>query len=253
MADRPLRPATRRSLGEPLPHQLTDRPRDHPGAADHFLRRSCDRRRVSGINPGFPGLFRSPGQVSHVLLTRSPLRIPQWLPIAGSSFDLHALSTPPAFVLSQDQTLQRKDQGPRAEILNIFSSLVAGGWPNRAPASDISCIVVSDISRVQANQDATVRTRLALVAKTDLCGTLFSCQGAESHPLQTRAEKRPPGKARRNCNHPTSTSQDGAGPPTAPVWPGAGPHDAGRASWRSEGLQAGGRRPLMPLSLRCAK
>ena len=34
MADRPLRPATRLRLGEPLPHQLPDRPRDHTPAAD---------------------------------------------------------------------------------------------------------------------------------------------------------------------------------------------------------------------------
>ena len=31
-ADHPLRPATRRCLGEPLPHQLADRPRDPPRA-----------------------------------------------------------------------------------------------------------------------------------------------------------------------------------------------------------------------------
>ena len=30
MADHPLRPATRRRLGEPLPHQQADRPRVHP-------------------------------------------------------------------------------------------------------------------------------------------------------------------------------------------------------------------------------
>ena len=30
---------------------------------------------VSGIRPGFPGLSRSQGQVTHVLLTRSPLII----------------------------------------------------------------------------------------------------------------------------------------------------------------------------------
>ena len=30
-------------------------------------------RLVSGISPGFPGLFQSLGQVTHVLLTRSPL------------------------------------------------------------------------------------------------------------------------------------------------------------------------------------
>ena len=60
---------------------------------------------VSGISPGFPELSRSQGQVAHVLLTRSPL-IPR--PKPGSPFDLHVLSTPPAFVLSQDQTLREK-------------------------------------------------------------------------------------------------------------------------------------------------
>lgn len=59
---------------------------------------------ISGIRPSFPGLSRSAGQITHVLLTRSPL-------IHGastaSSFDLHVLSTPPAFVLSQDQTLHK--------------------------------------------------------------------------------------------------------------------------------------------------
>ena len=40
--------------------------------------------------------------VPHALLTRSPLRC---LPKKTSPFDLHVLSTPPAFVLSQDQTL----------------------------------------------------------------------------------------------------------------------------------------------------
>ena len=40
-----------------------------------------------------------------MLLTRSPLIHPaSW----ASSFDLHVLSTPPAFVLSQDQTLRQK-------------------------------------------------------------------------------------------------------------------------------------------------
>jgi hypothetical protein len=59
---------------------------------------------VSGISSGFPGLSQSQGQVAHVLLTRSPL-IPS--PKEGSPFDLHVLSTPPAFVLSQDQTLRK--------------------------------------------------------------------------------------------------------------------------------------------------
>ena len=35
------------------------------------------RRLVSGIRPSFPGLSRSQRQVTHVLLTRSPLEYPQ--------------------------------------------------------------------------------------------------------------------------------------------------------------------------------
>src|SRR2546430_15381596 len=57
----------------------------------------------SGINPGFPGLSRYQGWVTHVLLTRSPLSPG---PKAWFSLDLHVLSAPPAFVLSQDQTLR---------------------------------------------------------------------------------------------------------------------------------------------------
>ena len=60
---------------------------------------------ISGIRPSFPGLSQSAGQITHVLLTRSPLEYPaSW----AFPFDLHVLSTPPAFVLSQDQTLQTK-------------------------------------------------------------------------------------------------------------------------------------------------
>src|SRR5204863_543997 len=60
---------------------------------------------TSGISPSFLGLSRSSGQVSHVLLTRSRL-CPRASP--GSSLHLHVLSTPPAFVLSQDQTLREE-------------------------------------------------------------------------------------------------------------------------------------------------
>ena len=64
---------------------------------------------LSGIRPSFPSLSRSAGQITHVLLTRSPLEYPppRW---RAFPFDLHVLSTPPAFVLSQDQTLQKNKQ-----------------------------------------------------------------------------------------------------------------------------------------------
>ena len=32
---------------------------------------------ISGINPGFPELSQSQGQITHVLLTRSPLEYPE--------------------------------------------------------------------------------------------------------------------------------------------------------------------------------
>ena len=68
----------------------------------------CGVPGVSGISLGFPRLSRRRGQVGHVLLTRSPL-YPR--PKASYSFDLHVLGAPPAFILSQDQTLRGK---PRA-------------------------------------------------------------------------------------------------------------------------------------------
>ena len=43
-------------------------------------------------------------QVTHALLTRPPLTFKS-LGFIKSPFDLHVLSTPPAFILSQDQTL----------------------------------------------------------------------------------------------------------------------------------------------------
>ena len=100
MADRPLRPATHRSLGEPLPHQQANGPRAH---LDAEAEASFPLAGTSGISPSFLGLSRSSRQVTHVLLTRSRL-CPRASP--GSSLHLHVLSTPPAFVLSQDQTLR---------------------------------------------------------------------------------------------------------------------------------------------------
>ena len=44
-------------------------------------------------------------QVTHALLTRPPLSHSSFRGNQSASFDLHVLSTPPAFILSQDQTL----------------------------------------------------------------------------------------------------------------------------------------------------
>ncbi len=44
-----------------------------------------------------------PGYVTYLFLTRSPLYVQSK---SNVPFDLHVLATPPAFVLSQDQTLR---------------------------------------------------------------------------------------------------------------------------------------------------
>ena len=103
MADHPLRPATRRRLGRPSPHQQADRPRAHP-TPKNFPPNPIRRKVISSIRPSFPGLSQSAGQITHVLLTRSPLEYPA---SRAFPFDLHVLSTPPAFVLSQNQTLHK--------------------------------------------------------------------------------------------------------------------------------------------------
>src|ERR1700749_1139929 len=69
------------------------------------FRLAITARSAFGISPSFLGLSQSSGQVTHVLLTRSRL-CPR--PKPGSSLHLHVLGTPPAFVLSQDQTLREE-------------------------------------------------------------------------------------------------------------------------------------------------
>jgi hypothetical protein len=63
-----------------------------------------------GINSPFGELSPTLRQIAHVLRTLTPLDI---ICIATNNipFDLHVLSTPPAFVLSQNQTLREKRMG----------------------------------------------------------------------------------------------------------------------------------------------
>ena len=63
-----------------------------------FHVRPCDQKGVSGISSGFPGLSRTSGQVSHVLLTRSPLGLPRCchrLDLARLACVKHAASVRP--------------------------------------------------------------------------------------------------------------------------------------------------------------
>ncbi len=107
MADHPLRSATDRRLGKPLPYQLANQTRAHPipinlCRSEHV---SCAKYEVLiTVSSGYPSVWGR-------LPTRySPVRRFPKLHLAETAFhffslDLHVLGTPPAFILSQDQTL----------------------------------------------------------------------------------------------------------------------------------------------------
>src|SRR6266436_5635396 len=58
-----------------------------------------------GISSPFSKLSPTSWQITHVLRTLAPLRL-RSIATPQSALDLHVLSTPPAFVLSQNQTLR---------------------------------------------------------------------------------------------------------------------------------------------------
>ncbi len=86
-----------RRLGRPLPHQ-----QPNPARADPKAINLSPEGRIRYYSP-FPEAIPYLRARSHVLLTRPPLT-------PKSSLDLHVLGLPPAFVLSQDQTLKLKDR-----------------------------------------------------------------------------------------------------------------------------------------------
>ena len=109
MAVQPLSPAMDRRLGEPLPHQLSKPTRAHPCALNLWLGIHADSQRyavlasVSGRYPPHKGrLLTRYSPVRHC-----PLNLLSENSVFRFSFDLHVLGTPPAFVLSQDQTLYK--------------------------------------------------------------------------------------------------------------------------------------------------
>ena len=108
-------------------------------------------RRLFGINPGFPGLSRCQGQITHVLLTRSPLSP---IPKERFSLDLHVLSAPPAFVLSQDQTL--REVGLPDEPADFASSLCSKCLPRSEERVDGSCIPSRAEARERSRRKRTL-------------------------------------------------------------------------------------------------
>jgi hypothetical protein len=108
VAGHPLRSATDRCLGRPLPHQLANQPQAHPSAGAAFARPLWSSEDApKGHYPVLAHLSMGYSRLKGRLPTcYSPVRRFTH-PLARTfSLDLHVLGTPPAFVLSQDQTLR---------------------------------------------------------------------------------------------------------------------------------------------------
>lgn len=82
MADRPLRPATDRRLGRPLPYQLANPTQAHLIARGPKIPR-FPLKRLCGISPSFPWLSPTNKVDSYVLLTRPPLAVREQAPSAA--------------------------------------------------------------------------------------------------------------------------------------------------------------------------
>ena len=108
MAGHPLRSATDRRLGEPLPHQPANQTRAHLVPPQFLplhhvvLWSYAVLAVISNCYPPVQG--RLPTRYSPVRHSVTRSSIPKKIK-SSASFDLHVLSTPPAFILSQDQTL----------------------------------------------------------------------------------------------------------------------------------------------------
>ena len=127
MAGHPLRPATHRRLGEPLPHQLANGTQVHPKAVIPLVEPRCLSSTTSGISTPFEVLSRALGQVTYALLTRPPLgllasirRLPHANP-ARLACIRHAASVRP----------EPGSNSPLKSILKCLSTL--------APTSSKSC------------------------------------------------------------------------------------------------------------------
>ena len=82
----------------------------------------CPPATLCGISSRFQLLSPPERQLPHALLTRSPLSL---LPKKQAPFDLHVLGTPPAFVLSQDQTLNKWYLNcPKADKIVLLISFI---------------------------------------------------------------------------------------------------------------------------------
>ena len=115
VAVHPLRPATDRRLGGPLPHQPANQTRVHLIPSRLFTPEQSFLTVIPLYRAGCP-------RVTHPSATQSQSSSSEESK-ESASFDLHVLGTPPAFILSQDQTLVIRTWIRSFRILRSFTLL----------------------------------------------------------------------------------------------------------------------------------
>ena len=177
MTDHPLRPVRHRRHGRPLPHhQANVTQADLIAIAEATFPIAC----LCGISTGFPVLSPTTRHVTYALLTRAPL----YLPRRAFSFDLHVLGMPPAFVLSQDQTLQAYILKIVNDSLKYLILFILNELFKRITTRKI--IHISFISRLfiwSSNSIERVLSHLDCLPKETNLLIIFSCQRSKTKPL----------------------------------------------------------------------
>jgi hypothetical protein len=132
------------------------------------------------------------------------------LPLPRFPLDLHVLGTPPAFVLSQDQTLRREPLDPAPSFPWAAGFRVHSGKP-ASPGStpgSASCDAVYDRLVPGHDEIAPFPRRGNALA----FGTLFSSQGASADP---KKDSKRWGRATHYCRHADARRQPSARSPLA--------------------------------------
>ena len=192
-------------LGGPLPRQLADGTRAPPRAAGLAVPAfgACALRRTAscGISGRFQPLFRTQGQLAHAILALPPLSAGH-IATPGGPLDLHASSTLPAFVLSQNQTLHKEivvgappSRGEPGPVAAALAPPASGRWGPCGPVS----LVCFGMSACPLAAPGPLRSggRLGSVRADESMyrAMAFDCQRAKGNA--PRSWRRSPGGLRR--------------------------------------------------------
>ena len=137
----------------------------HVQGRSPFNRKFMRSLYLSGFSTRFQALSRAHGQVTYVLLTRSPLTSRKASFPLGP-FDLHVLGMPPAFILSQDQTLHLLIFFlTLARLVSLFALLI--------PYSELTFPV--QFSKIDSLASRLLRSALVYITILSLFRQAFFC------------------------------------------------------------------------------